>query len=237
MRFEQLYSSSDGNLYTLTAGNGKRLLLECGVPWRKLQKALDYNLRDIEGCLITHEHQDHSKAVKEVMNAGINVFASAGTFEALGIKEGRRAEVIENKMMVEMNWFGFYVITLNHDASEPLGFIIKCDYPGEYLLFAPDTSFIKQRFDLQFNIIAIECSYDIHILQDRVDRKDINETLAKRLLESHMEKQVTMKYLAEFCDLSKCREIHLLHMSRDNIDKEQTVKEFEERFFIKTIAL
>ncbi|MDO8302666.1 MAG: hypothetical protein Q7T18_05445, partial [Sedimentisphaerales bacterium] len=85
--------------------------------------------------------------------------------------------------------------------------------------------------------IALECSYDKDLHQERVDTGTINESLAKRLLTSHMEKQNTIKYLAEFCDLVKCREIHLLHCSADNIDKEQARKEIEERFFIKTVIV
>lgn len=56
MRFESFYSSSTGNLYCVTAANGKRLLIECGVTWRKLIKALSYDLTNIEACLISHEH-------------------------------------------------------------------------------------------------------------------------------------------------------------------------------------
>jgi hypothetical protein len=58
--------------------------------------------------------------------------------------------------------------------------------------------------------------------------------LAKRLLTSHMEKQNAMNYLQEFCDLSKCRQIHLLHCSGDNMDKEKVRIEFEKKFFIET---
>ncbi len=236
MIFEQLYSSSKGNLYTVTANNGKRLLLECGVPWKKLQKAIDSRLLNIEGCLLTHEHQDHCKAVKEVMKAGIPVFASAGTFEALGIR-GRKAITIPEKVGITSKAFDIYAFLLNHDASEPFGFIIREVNTNEYLLFVPDSSHIKQRFNLPFTIIALECSYDKDVLQQRVDTGDINEELAKRLLTSHMEKSVTIRYLEKFCDLSKCREIHLLHMSGDNIDKRQTAKEVEQRFFIKTIFI
>ncbi|MCK5127221.1 MAG: hypothetical protein KAR42_13285, partial [candidate division Zixibacteria bacterium] len=103
-----------------------------------------------------------------------------------------------------------------------------------YMLFATDTAFIRQRFNTPFSIIAIECSYDKDVLQNRVESGDINETLAKRLLTSHMEKQVALKYLTDYCDLSKCREIHLLHLSRENIDKDKAKKDFERKLFIET---
>ena len=56
MKFIAHASSSSGNLYCVTAANGKRILIECGVAWKKLQKALGYKLNNVEACLISHEH-------------------------------------------------------------------------------------------------------------------------------------------------------------------------------------
>jgi len=186
-------------------------------------------------CLATNIF-DHSKAVKEVMQAGISVAASQGTLEALGIAGNRRAmalTALQGCSPVDDNSIQVFPFPINHDAIEPFGFVIR-DCDGDYLLFVTDTSHIKQRFAMKFSIIAIECSYDKDILQQRVDSGDINEEVAKRLLTSHMEKRETMRYLSEFCDLSKCGEIHLLHMSGDHIVKEQTKTEFEKKFFIET---
>lgn len=247
MNFEQIYSSSRANLYTVTANNGRRLLLECGVSWSKLQEALNYDLSSIDTCLLTHEHLDHSKAVKEVMKAGIDVCSSAGTFEALSVQDNRRAKAIPTYSGITNKTFNSYAFPIIHDAVEPLGYVVREVSTNEYLLFVPDSGFIKQRFAIPFTIIALECSYDIEILQHRVDTNDINETLAKRIVENHTSKSAVLKYLTDFkrdkngkkvkiCDLSKCREIHLLHMSGDNIDKQQTKKDFEKRLlFIEII--
>jgi len=241
MTFVQHYSGSGGNLYEVTANSGKRLLIECGVTWSKLQKALNYNVNGIVGCLVTHEHQDHSKAIKEIMRAGIDVYASKGTADALSIT-GRKVNVVSDKTLIRLKDFDVLCFGINHDAAEPLGFVIRAD--NEFLFFATDTSHIKQRFKYPFTLIAIECGYDRDVLEHRLYTDEdqlkeegltkVNETLAKRLLTSHMEKQEAMRYLQQFVDLSKCREIHLLHMSGDNIDKAQAKKEFEERFFIET---
>ncbi len=233
MKFEQIYSSSSGNLYMVTAANGKRLMIECGVTWSKLQKALNYDLSGIVGCLVSHEDQDHCKAIKEVVQAGIDVYMSLGTAEALKTT-GRRIHCTTGAGKFHLSSFDVTFYNSNHDAKQPMLFVIKCD--DEYILFATDTAYIKQRFLWRFSIIAIGCNYDKDILQRRVAAKDINEEVAKRLLTSHMEKQEVMRYLDEFCDLSKCREIHLLHMSGDNINKAQAKKDFEKRFFVEVIV-
>jgi len=235
MKLQQHYSSSSGSLYTVTARSGRRLLLECGVTWPKLQKALDYDLASIDGCLLSHEHKDHSKAVRDVLRAGISVTTGHGTFDALGLDVERNVGVVGNQARAWVGEFDVYAFEVNHDAAEPLGFVIMAD--SEYLLFATDTSHIRQRFLIPCDIIAIECSYDQDVLKERVDADDINETLAKRLLTSHMSKQNAIHYIADFCNRSKCREIHLIHMSRDNIDAEKARQEVEDRFFIETIIV
>lgn len=234
MQFIQHYSGSSANLYEVVSNNGDRLLIECGVSWRELQEALKFNLHNIVGCFISHEHADHSKAIREVIKAGIDVYVSHGTFEALGLDSERRVGVVANKTLVKLDSFQVYCFDVNHDAAEPLGFVVREKATNEYLLFATDTSHITQRFKYQFSIVAIECSYCKEILQERVETGDINKSLAVRLLTSHMEKQNTMAYLTEHTDLSNCHQINLLHLSGDNIEKEQTRVEFEKRFFIET---
>ena len=206
-------------------------MLECGVKWPKIQAALNFDLSWIQACFLSHEHKDHSVGVNNMIKAGIDVYGSLGTLDTLGFDGyNRRINHIADKTLVRLDGFDVLAFEVHHDAKEPLGFIIRAD--DEYMLFCTDTSHISQRFSYPFSIIAIEASYDITILQDRVDRQDINETLAKRLLTSHTEKQTAMRYLADYCDMSRCRELHLLHLSSDNINREQTKKDFEKRFFI-----
>ena len=234
MKFESYYSSSSSNLYCVTAGNGKRILIECGATWKKLQKALSYDLSNIVGCLVTHEHKDHSKAVEDVLTAQIDVYASAGTLEALFV-EHRNAHVIRGKQPFTIaDTFDVFPFDVTHDAVEPLGFVIKDRFCNEYMLFVTDTSVIKQKFGIAFSVIAICCSYDGAVLREREASGDCNGDLAKRLLTSHMERNVTKAYIKECCCLDKCTEIHLLHMSGNNIDKEKTRAEFEKEFMTTT---
>lgn len=244
MKFQQLYSSSSGNAYVITAASGKRLLIECGVPWSSdkphvptLLKALGHDLTDIEGCLLTHEHKDHSKAVKDVMKAAIDVYSSAGTIAACFAAKTRRAKIAPISTQYDPKPFGVgedFRITAyrsNHDATEPLLYVVRCD--GELLLFATDTSHINQHFPYKFDIIAIECSYNEPYLRKRVEKGTINEQLAKRLLESHMSESNCLSYLQNYCNLDKCREIHLLHLSADNINKTRIKREFAKKLFIE----
>lgn len=238
MIFEAFYSSSAANLYLVTAANGHRLQIECGCTWKKLTKALKYDLTNIDGCLLTHEHKDHSKAAEDVLNAGIDLWASEGTL--LGIEESlhlhRRAHTIADRgaFIIAGTW-DIFPFAVHHDAKEPLGFVIRDRSSKEYLLFVTDTSHVTQRFGIPFDIIAISASYDKDVLAGRVERQEINETLAKRLLVSHMEYHVTKRYLKQFCNLARCRQIYILHTSRDNMDAKQVREEIEKELFVKTV--
>ena len=236
MKFKQIYSGSSGNLYTVTAANGKRIMLECGVTWPKLQKGLDYDLSNFEGCLVTHEHKDHSKSLCDVMVAGIDVYALDAVLQSHFAGGQHRANAIRDKDMIKFDSFQVLVFKVNHDVPA-VGFIVHEKQTGEKLLFCTDTSHLKQRFDYPFQIIAIECSYSKDILNRLVKSGKVNEMVAKRLLTSHLEKDNTKKYIQDHCDLSKCRELHLLHCSGLNLDKAATKAEFEQEFFIKTIVV
>ncbi|WP_347472793.1 MBL fold metallo-hydrolase [Clostridium kluyveri] len=78
MKFTVLGSGSAGNCYLLQ-NRDETLILECGLPYKTIIKGLNFNLIDVAGCLVTHEHKDHSKAIKELISNGIDVYSSSGT--------------------------------------------------------------------------------------------------------------------------------------------------------------
>ena len=235
MKLTTHHSSSRGNLYMVTSQDGHRLMIECGVSWKAIMKALDYDLDGVEACLVTHLHKDHSKALKDVNKAGIDLYASAETLQDQGLLHRRRAYAVSDKTLItNITGFQVYCFTVEHDCQGCLGYIVREEATDEYLLFATDTSHLRQEFRYLFNIVAIECSYDPEILHAQVEEGEIHEAVAKRLLTSHMSKDTTLAYLRENCDLSRCREIHLLHMSGDRIDKEAARIEIENKLFIET---
>ena len=86
-------SGSQGNCYRITDGRTP-LLLECGIKYKDIQNGMNFKVSEIAACLISHEHQDHCKAVKESMRAGIDCYISAVTAEVLGIS-GHRLNIIK----------------------------------------------------------------------------------------------------------------------------------------------
>lgn len=204
MKFESLASSSAGNAY-IVSDRDTRILLECGVSHKQLQKLSGFSLSEFRACLISHEHKDHSKSVADLISRGMDVYMSAGTADAL---ETDAATLIEHMEQFNVGSLDIVPFTTFHDAAEPLGFLIKSRIDGDVLAFATDTVNLRYRFP-GLNILAIEANYDKHILE-RCEK--MPEKVRHRITNSHMEIDMLCDYLSSL-DLSACREVHLLHLS------------------------
>lgn len=204
MKFEALASSSQGNAY-IVSDRDTRILLECGVSHKKLQKLSGFSLSEFRACLVSHEHKDHAKSIEELINRGMDVYMSQGTAEAL---ETDCITLIEDMEQFNIGSFDIVPFATFHDAKEPLGFLIKSRVDGEVLAFATDTVNLRYRFP-GLNILAIEANYDKEILA-RCEK--LPEKVRHRIENSHMEIDTLCDYLHSL-DLSACREIHLLHLS------------------------
>jgi phosphoribosyl 1,2-cyclic phosphodiesterase len=55
MKIKTLSSGSHGNCYLVDDGN-TQLLLELGIPWKKIRQVLNFQTSGISGALVTHEH-------------------------------------------------------------------------------------------------------------------------------------------------------------------------------------
>ena len=204
IEFISYASSSSGNAYLVTDGK-TRILLECGISRGKLQKLSGFTLSQIDGNLVSHEHKDHAKIVKELVERGMKVYMSQGTADALEV-EG--VEIVESMEQFNVGTFDIVPFATFHDAREPLGFLIKSRVDGDVLAFATDTVNLRYQFP-GLNILAIEANYDKAILE-RCER--IPEKVRYRITNSHMEINTLCDYLRTL-DLTHCREIHLLHLS------------------------
>ena len=204
MRFKALASSSAGNAYVVS-DKETHILLECGISHSKLQKLSGFSLSEFQGCIVSHEHKDHAKAVLELISRGMPVYMSEGTAEAL---ETDAVNLIESMEQFNIGSFDIVPFATFHDAKEPLGFLIKSRVDGDVLAFATDTVNIRYKFP-GLNILAIEANYDKAILE-RCER--MPEKVRYRISNAHMEIDTLCDYLRSL-DLSECREIHLLHLS------------------------
>lgn len=229
MHFITYASSSAGNAYEIVAKNGRRLLIEAGLPWAKMLKVLAYNLRSVEGCLCSHFHGDHSRAIKQVMRNGINTYASLGTWLDLNIDPGplHRAKVVSAKKITELPSFKVLPFDVVHNVTEALGFVVYERETQEYLLFATDAACIRAVFPFPFSIVCLAVNYDPVLLRLNVDAGYLHESVGRRLLDSHATTNSIKQYIKESLNLNECREFHVLHCSHGNLDRAQAYREIK----------
>lgn len=224
MDIQILASGSSGNCYKVSDGQTS-LLLECGISYKEIQKKLNFKLYEVDGCLVSHEHLDHSKAIMELLKSGIDVYTSKGTAAPFE-NDIFKAIHVEAEKQFQVGTFDVLPFDTQHDAVEPLGFILYSRVTKEKLLFATDTYYVKYRFG-SLNYIMVECNYAIDILRANSEAGRLTLALKNRLLQSHFELSNVKKFL-QLNDLSKVKEIYLLHLSDGNSDEKRFKREIQE---------
>jgi len=195
MKFTSYASGSNGNLYTLEDGQTS-IIIEAGLPYREMQRLLPKAPTDYAACLISHEHGDHcnKKAVAELEQRGVEVITG------VQLDRGRVfGDIVTKRFAVphDVPNYGFMFRSLHDD--ETCLFLIDCFYCPVVPSFSP-------------TIIAIEANWARDLMQP-------GDSINDRLFTTHMSIDQCIKTLKAW-DLSKTREIHLLHMSDSRSDEE-----------------
>lgn len=220
MKLEVLASGSDGNCYLLHTSCGV-IIIEAGIPWNDVLKALHFDVTSVLCCLISHEHGDHAKYIKEYVQNMSMIIMTHGTKKALNFKSPCVSTWEYNHL-----WeIGISMFSTQHDAEEPCGFYIKDINTGEALIFATDTYYIKYRF-ANVNYIMVECNYAEDILQENIEKGEVHPARAKRLSESHFE----LSHVKDFINANNSLNLSnviLLHLSKQNSDPKRFKEEID----------
>src|SRR5699024_2678510 len=106
-----------------------------------------------------------------------------------------------------------------------LGFLMQSRNGGK-LLFATDTYYVRYKFQ-GLTHMMIECNYSMDILEENIASGRVHKAMKRRLLKSHFSLENVKEFL-KANDLSKVQEIHLMHLSDSNSDKDRFKREVQE---------
>lgn len=226
MKIEVIASGSSGNCYKVS-NEDTALLIECGIPYKKIQEALNFKVTDIDGVLVSHEHVDHSKACKNLIKAGVDLYMTKGTKEALNL-DSHRVKTFEKDGYFTYSWVdigSFKIKTFEtvHDAKEPVGFYILNTKTDERLLFITDTMLVKSRFR-KIHYLMIEVNYDKKTINDN---PGLNDELRERIKKNHMSLETAIDFLNK-CGLVRLKKIYVMHLSDHNSNAELIKKSLQE---------
>lgn len=234
-----LGSSSAGNAYIFrfnhSDGGHSQILVEAGFPWRELMTRATLQgvrLSECEACLITHCHGDHATGARVVNAHGITVYASEGTLldERVGITPNDHntlREYFQKFITPRIKVLPFYV---DHDAPEPMGFVIRDTFDDINILFINDCKTTKANLSaIPLDLCFVECNYSdqpMHIEYNKaIEEGDVRLMKRyKRIMEAHMGLSGCRKLLNTL-DLSRCRGIFLMHLS----DRNARINEMREK--------
>lgn len=215
MYLDVLGSSSAGNCYVLQ-DDTQALIIECGVKFEKVLKILNYNVSKVVGCLISHEHKDHSGFASIVSQYQIPIFASAGTLEAIKLPSKAHTSALDALRRIKVGNYTVMPFNVEHDARQPFGFVISHPCTGN-ILFATDTYYLRYKFK-HLNNIMIECNYDSEILDQNISDGRISEAVKQRTLQSHLSLSQCINTLKDN-DLTEVNNIVLIHLSPTNSNR------------------
>lgn len=217
-------SGSAGNAYLIDDGISQ-ILIECGIKLELVKQKMMFDFRRVAGMCISHEHGDHSKEIKKVLDStSIDIFASNGTLNALNVPN-YRANVLEIGKSVQIGTWKVWAFDVNHDAAEPTGFLFK-NQLGEQLLFVTDTYYVKYKFK-EITHMMIETNYSLDIIREKVAKEHFQTFLKNRIIKSHFEFENAKEFIKTNMS-EQLQEVWLLHLSDSNSNEEVFKSEIQE---------
>lgn len=208
MEIKTIASGSSGNCYLIDDGE-TRLLIEAGIQFKRIQRALEFNLQGVAACLVSHSHKDHCKAVKDLLKASIDCYMNHATAKALGISSHHRATVVEPLQRFTVGSWAILPFDTVHDVPN-MGFLLA-NKAGKKLIYLTDTPYCKYTFNGLTHIL-VEANYSIAMLRKN---KDLDPEVKKRVIRNHFSLE-NVKGFLRANDLGKVQEIWLLHLSEQN---------------------
>lgn len=210
IEFKSYASGSSGNFHTLDDGITK-LMVECGISWKNIQKTLNFKTSDYDACLLTHQHMDHAAAAKDIVRAGIDLYALPETLGALGI-ESHRAKPIQPKKQFTVGSWTILPFDLRHDVPS-VGYLLSSKNGGKFV-FITDSFYSPYSFK-GLTGIALEINFDMQTLNENVAAGIVPLEMKNRLLRSHFSLENAVEFL-KANDLSKVKGIWIIHSSDGN---------------------
>lgn len=211
--------SQNGNCYIL-GNDAEALILDAGVRYKDVLKALDYNISKVTGLLLTHEHGDHTKSLKEFVRSGIPVYGCDELQDTLEVIHGEKITGWIEKRPHRVGKFWITPFYLPHDNTPNFGFLIDFPDGAGRLLYATDFEYLPYTFkSLKINYFLLECNHQA----DLVDR---SEAKYEHSLRGHSELE-TVKEIIRVNKTSDMRNVILCHLSGGWSDPETMQKEVQ----------
>lgn len=198
--------SQQGNCYALYDNDGKILLLDLGLARKEILKGIDFNVTDVVGAVVSHEHGDHAKAVKDFENMGIPVFKPFDETKACPLK-------------IRYGSFGVQAFKVPHDGVPCYGFYITVD--GHRILYATDFEYLPCSFkNVRLADMIVECNHQTELV-------DKGQAKYPHQIKGHCSLDTLIGKVIKENMTSDLRAVILCHLSGDSANPEECLSEVQ----------
>jgi phosphoribosyl 1,2-cyclic phosphodiesterase len=229
MRFASLGSGSKGNCLVAEAGQGgdaTRVLIDCGLAPRETGRRLSrlgLAPEDIDGILVTHEHDDHAgHAFAFAAQHGTGVWMTHGTRQALqearkpaeGARAAANTRIIEGRGAFAIGAIEVLPFTVPHDAREPVQYLLTDGARRLGVLTDLGTSTAHVEATLSgCDALVLETNHDSELLRGGGYPKWLKDRIGGPF--GHLSNAAAAKLLAAL-DRSRLQHVICAHLSQQN---------------------
>lgn len=215
MTLKCINSGSSGNCYTLNSDSGETLILDCGMPIKEIKKGLNWNIRNVVGCIVSHVHADHSKSVKDFEAIGIPILAPYLGDSCKSMNMGEFTVKPFDLTTIDGNWTH---TDANGEPCPIFGFIITHPDMGR-MLYITDCEVIKWKFKY-IDHILLGVNYD----KDMVDWS--NPAKNNHVFRGHLEIGTACDFVkANYSD--RLQNVIMCHLSSENADSDSFIEKMK----------
>lgn len=215
MQLHCIATGSTGNCYTLTSNSGETLILDCGISIKEIKKGLNWNIRNVVGCIVSHVHSDHSKSLNDFKSMGIPIIAPYLDDSRKSMNMGEFTVKPFDLTTIDGSW------THTHANGEPcpiFGFLITHKEMGR-MLYITDCEVVKWKFK-DINHILLGVNYD----KDLIDRDNTGK--ANHVFRGHLSIDTACDFVkANYSD--SLQNVIMCHLSSENADSDSFIEKMK----------
>ena len=249
-------TGSAGNSTVIQSKGNDLLLIDCGIKPEIVDKAIGFRIPDLIGCLVTHAHADHAAHCERIAMMSVHLYVPDSA--PLTVSKNSLIDQYIHKVSHAITFpvrnrsgKSVFAVTpfslIHYNASDGLecqcfGFLIRDIEAKELLIYATDTAAMGMTIIEEEDVRTVghrfpacekymlECNY---IKNDDFssDQYRLNREVEMRRFSSHMSAQTVSSFIRRQ-NLSKCNEIHLMHLSSD-----VTSSEIDEMIGLVAVAI
>ena len=221
IKFINIGSGSKGNA-TLIYNEDTLIQVDMGVSLRRVRESLSLlnkDVKDIQGLLITHDHNDHIRNVFYL--DGVSIYTAEGNLEHVDF-------IIEPFESLQIGSFDIVPLRTSHDATNPIGFLIMDK--DESLLYMTDTGMIPEEslsYMKNHDYYIIESNHDLTMLRNSNRPKCLKDRIRGDF--GHLSNKDSAVYMSQLVG-DKTKAIYLAHLSEECNTPEKAVDTYWKNF-------